>query len=69
MSKQEIKKVGNRAWDVVNLVSCGVGGALLTFATTTPTVVTDFTFGQIVGGILLATVLFRVSHLVFNEQR
>lgn len=69
MSKQDIKKATNRTWDVINLVSCAVGGALLTFTASTPEVISNVTVGQIVGAVLLSTAVVRVAHLIYNEQR
>lgn len=70
MSKQEIKKTGNRLWDLLNLVACTTGGAILAFSKDTPSLYnTNISLGQVVGAILLATVTVRVAHLVMNEER
>lgn len=72
MSKQDIKKAGNRTWDVVNLIACATGGAMLTFATETPTFSVlgrTVSFGQVVGAVLLSTAVVRIAHLVYNEER
>jgi len=69
MSKQDIKKATNRTWDSLYTLASAVGGALLTFTESTPSVAgTDITWGQIVGAVLLATVVFRVVALIFNEN-
>ena len=69
MSSKDLKKAGNRTWDVINLVACATGGSLLTFTANTPEVFRSVSVGQIVGAVLLATATARIAHLVYNEQR
>lgn len=73
MSRKELseltKKKANRTWDTVNLIAAAVGGAILAFAAETPALYQNITIGQITGAVLLATVVFRVAHLIHNEQR
>lgn len=68
MSKQEIKDKGDRVWEVVNLVASATGGAILALGDT-PTIYKDVTVGAVVGAVLLATVLFRITKLVMNESK
>lgn len=69
MSKNDIKKAGNRTWDVINLIACSVGGAILTFGSSTTELLNSITVGQVVGSVLLATAIVRVAHLVYKEER
>jgi hypothetical protein len=69
MSRKDIQVKANRTWDVINLGAAAVGGAILTFSADTPTIYRNFTIGQVVGAILIATVTVRVAHLVHAEQR